>query len=51
VVKQPGHVLGHPPPTSAEVKERAELHLYSLYVTRGILLIILWEITYANICA
>ena len=28
-VKRPGHGVNHPPPSSAEVKERAELHLYS----------------------
>ena len=28
-VKQPGRSLDHPPPSSAEVKERVELYLYS----------------------
>jgi len=28
-VKQPGRVVGHPPLSSAEVKERVELYLYS----------------------
>jgi hypothetical protein len=28
-VKRPGRGLYHPPPTSAEVKERVELYLYS----------------------
>ena len=28
-VKQPGHGVDHPPPSSAEVKERVELYLYS----------------------
>ena len=30
-VKQPGHGVDHPPPSSAEVKERVELYLYSPY--------------------
>ena len=29
-VKRPGHDVDHPPPYSAEVKERVELHFYSL---------------------
>ena len=29
-VKQPGHDIDHSPPSSAEVKERVELYLYSL---------------------
>jgi len=28
-VKQPGHDVYHPSPSSAEVKERAQLYLYS----------------------
>jgi len=28
-VKRPGSGVGHPPQSSAEVKERVELHLYS----------------------
>jgi hypothetical protein len=28
-VKQPGHGINHPAPSSAEVKERAELYIYS----------------------
>jgi hypothetical protein len=28
-VKQPGRGVGHPPPSSAEVKERVELYLSS----------------------
>jgi len=28
-VKQPGRGIDHPPPSSTEVKERAELYLYS----------------------
>jgi hypothetical protein len=28
-VKQPGRGINHPPPSSAEVKERVELYLYS----------------------
>ena len=31
VVKRPGRGLDHPSPSSAEVKERVELYLYSLY--------------------
>jgi len=27
-VKRPGHGFDHPPPSSAEVKERVELYLY-----------------------
>jgi hypothetical protein len=30
-VKRPGRGVTHPPPSSAEVKERVELYLYSLY--------------------
>jgi hypothetical protein len=29
-VKRPERGVNHPPPSSAEVKERVELHLYSL---------------------
>jgi hypothetical protein len=29
-VKRPGRGVDHPPPSSAEVKERVELYLYSL---------------------
>jgi hypothetical protein len=29
-IKQPGHGVEHPLPSSAEVKEGVELHLYSL---------------------
>jgi len=28
-VKQPGHGVDHPPPSSVKVKERVELYLYS----------------------
>jgi len=28
-VKRPGHGVYHPPPSSADVKERVELYLYS----------------------
>jgi hypothetical protein len=28
-VKRPGHGVDHPPPSSAKVKERVELYLYS----------------------
>ena len=28
-VKRPGHGVDHPPPSSAEVKDRIELHIYS----------------------
>ena len=28
-VKQPGYGIDHPPPSSAEVKERVKLHYYS----------------------
>jgi hypothetical protein len=28
-VKRPGHSVNHPPPSSADVKERVELYLYS----------------------
>jgi hypothetical protein len=30
-VKRPGRSVDHPPPSSAEVKERVELYLYSPY--------------------
>ena len=30
-VKRPGRGVYHPPPSSAEVKERKELYLYSIY--------------------
>jgi len=32
-IKQPGHGIYQPPPSSAEVKERVELYLYSLSVS------------------
>ena len=32
-VKRPGRDADHPPPSSAEVKERVELYLYSPYGT------------------
>jgi len=28
-VRQPGHGIDHPPPTSTEVKERVEIYFYS----------------------
>jgi len=28
-VNQPGHIIDHPPPFSAEVKERVDPYLYS----------------------
>jgi len=28
-VKQPGHGIDHPPPSSTKVKERVELYIYS----------------------
>jgi len=31
-VKRPGRDVDYPPPSSAKVKERVELYLYSLYV-------------------
>jgi len=31
-VKQPGHGVDYPPPSSAKIKERVELYLYSLCV-------------------
>ena len=31
-VKRPGCGVDHPPPSSAEVKERVELYLYSPYM-------------------
>jgi len=36
-VKWPGRGVDHPPPSSAEVKERTELYLYSLLGLRGLL--------------
>ena len=30
-IKRPGRGVDHPPPSSAEVKERVELYLYSLW--------------------
>jgi len=30
-VKRPGRGIDHPPPSSAEVEERIELYLYSLF--------------------
>jgi hypothetical protein len=30
VVKRPGHGVDHPPPSSAEVKDRVELYLFSI---------------------
>jgi len=35
-VKWPGRGVDHPPPSSAEVKERVELYLYSLLGIRGL---------------
>jgi hypothetical protein len=35
--KRPGHGVNHLPPSSTEVKERAELYLYSLSV-------LLWQV-------
>jgi hypothetical protein len=32
-VKRPGRGVNHPPPSSAEVKERVEIYLYSPSVT------------------
>jgi hypothetical protein len=32
--KRPGHRVNHPPPSSAEVKERVQVHFYSLSVSR-----------------
>jgi len=34
-VKRPGHGVDHPPPSSAEVKERVELYLYSPFGPSG----------------
>ena len=36
-VKRPGRIVSHPPPFRAEVKERAELHLYSHLGLHGML--------------
>jgi hypothetical protein len=36
-VKRPGRGVDHPPPSSAEVKERVELYLYSPLGLRGLL--------------
>jgi len=36
-VKRPGRGVDHPPQSSAEVKERVELHLYSILDLRGLL--------------
>jgi len=30
-IRQPGHGVDHPPPSSAKVKKRIELYLYSPY--------------------
>jgi len=35
-VKWPGRGVDHPPPSSAEVKERVELYLYSPLGLRGL---------------
>ena len=35
-VKRPGRGVDHPPPSSAEVKERVELYLYSSPGLRGL---------------
>ena len=35
-VKRPGRVVGHPPPSSAEVKGRVELYIYSPSGLRGL---------------
>ena len=35
-VKRPGRGVDHPPPSSAEVKERVELYLYSPLGLRGL---------------
>jgi len=32
-VKRPGGVVDHPPPSSAEVKERVELYIYTPFET------------------
>ena len=32
-LKQPGCGIDHPPPSSAEIKERVELYLYSHFVS------------------
>jgi hypothetical protein len=34
-VKRPGRGVNHPPPSSAEVKERVELYLYSLWAFKA----------------
>ena len=36
-VKRPRRGVNHPPPTTAEVKERVELHIYSPLYLRGLL--------------
>jgi len=36
-VKQPGHDIDHPPPSSTEDKERVELYLYPHLVLHGLL--------------
>jgi len=36
-VKRPGRCVNHPPPSSAEVKERVELYNYPLLEVRGLL--------------
>jgi hypothetical protein len=36
-VKRPGRGVDHPPPSSAEIKERVELYLYSPMGFRGLL--------------
>jgi len=35
-VKRPGRGVDHPPPSSAEVKERVELYLFSPLGLRGL---------------
>jgi hypothetical protein len=37
-VKRPGRVVNHPPPTSADVKERVELYLYLALGLHGLFL-------------
>jgi hypothetical protein len=36
-VKQPGHDIDHPPPSSTEDKERVELYLYPRLFLHGLL--------------
>ena len=35
-VKRPGRGVDHPPPSSAEIKERVELYIYPLLDLRGL---------------